>query len=1016
MVQYLRKETTWSVLAETYRSDTGAVVTVAQVLWVRGKSTTPTDVRRRYLLLERALDLGELDAFAQSDFDVRLLKRTIPELNVQEDFAPYEERFRRLLGIDHSTAMRLLHKTQSLKNVGDLNAFLREYMLQEPETFALAEKLVDGFNELNEAHRAVVTARDQQAVLEPASEAHEQLLAAEKSLRELGVLSLHIEPYVVQCKETLLESAIESAKTRRAGLETELKQKTQKEEDAQRYLGLLREKRNDQGGRILEQLQADLKQAERQRTHRTEKREQVQQHWQVLGWAAPTTGIAFVELQQRAQVHLETLTAKQETLSEERDGLKRQQHRLGEELQTLRREVEVMETKRSNIPSMLLTTRETLAKAIDVEEHDLPFAGELLEVKASDREWRGAIERVLNGFAQSLLVDEKHYHKVSQYVNQTRIDHRLVYLRMTPHANTPVRPEAESLYHKLEFAKNASQTGWVKEELIARFNYLCADNLDVFRQATRAVTREGQIKHNASRHEKNDRFSVNDSRQWVLGFDNSAKIALLKEDAQQIALQLVEVDANVKQLESSRRDFDDQVRHAQALQYFQWDDIDVASMLALISTLQKQFEAEKAARPNLEQINADIVQQDRVCRQLLDDIGAIKGKLHTANAEVDGLQLALENLSSAMLATELPNAMKVELEARFDAVGKALTLETLPEIHRLADKQLEKERSQLESHRTTQKTFIEAQFGHFVREWPAEAGGLDATLASAEDFFHKLRKIVEDGLPRYVERFRTLLREHSDQNLTLLATKLDQERKAIREGMELVNVSLATAPFNPGTHLVIDTEDRQLEDVRQLKQDLRDALSHAFDGAQDEDEQRFQKLNVLVKRLSSSETVDRNWRNLVLDVRQHVDFIAREMDADGVEVERYRGGSGKSGGQRQKLTSTCLAAALRYQLGGRDRAKPQFATVVMDEAFDKADAAFTEAAMNIFKTFGFQMVIATPLKSVMTLEPFIGGACFVDISDRKFSRVTLIPYDRQEKKLLLKSDVTSEAANEVIAA
>ncbi|MFX8250561.1 hypothetical protein ABTL38_19330, partial [Acinetobacter baumannii] len=96
------------------------------------------------------------------------------------------------------------------------------------------------------------------------------------------------------------------------------------------------------------------------------------------------------------------------------------------------------------------------------------------------------------------------------------------------------------------------------------------------------------------------------------------------------------------------------------------------------------------------------VQQDRVCRQLLDDIGAIKGKLHTANAEVDGLQLALENLSSAMLATELPNAMKVELEARFDAVGKALTLETLPEIHRLADKQLEKERSQLESHRTTQ--------------------------------------------------------------------------------------------------------------------------------------------------------------------------------------------------------------------------------------------------------------------------------------------------------------------------
>ncbi len=52
--------------------------------------------------------------------------------------------------------------------------------------------------------------------------------------------------------------------------------------------------------------------------------------------------------------------------------------------------------------------------------------------------------------------------------------------------------------------------------------------------------------------------------------------------------------------------------------------------------------------------------------------------------------------------------------------------------------------------------------------------------------------------------------------------------------------------------------------------------------------------------------------------------------------------------------------------------------MVLDEAFDKADNEFTALAMNIFDNFGFQMVVATPLKSVMTLEPFIGGACFVE--------------------------------------
>lgn len=73
----------------------------------------------------------------------------------------------------------------------------------------------------------------------------------------------------------------------------------------------------------------------------------------------------------------------------------------------------------------------------------------------------------------------------------------------------------------------------------------------------------------------------------------------------------------------------------------------------------------------------------------------------------------------------------------------------------------------------------------------------------------------------------------------------------------------------------------------------------------------------------------------------------------------------------------------------------------MDEAFDKADNTFTRLAMGIFTNFGFQMVVATPLKSVMTLERFIGGAGFVSIHDRKHSGVTLIEYDAERQRLNL---------------
>jgi uncharacterized protein YPO0396 len=156
-----------------------------------------------------------------------------------------------------------------------------------------------------------------------------------------------------------------------------------------------------------------------------------------------------------------------------------------------------------------------------------------------------------------------------------------------------------------------------------------------------------------------------------------------------------------------------------------------------------------------------------------------------------------------------------------------------------------------------------------------------------------------------------------------------------------------------------------------------------------------------VKKLASQDNEFQRWRQLVLDVRQHVEFIGREYDANGNELEVYRSGAGKSGGQREKLATTCLAAALRYQLGGTDNEMPIYAPVVLDEAFGKADNEFTELAMRIFTNFGFQMVVATPLKSVMTLEPFIGGACFVDIADRKQSNTLQIEYDRQKQRLNL---------------
>jgi uncharacterized protein YPO0396 len=183
--QYLRNGTTWSAITETYRNRQGRHVVLAQILWVKGNSAATGDAKRLYLLLDRPFDVSELEFFAKSEFDARRFKHDLPDATVCQEFSAYQEKFRHLLGIDNERALRLLHKTQSAKSLGDLNVFLRDFMLDTPETVAIADRLVSEFGELNAAHKAVVDARRQIETLTPAREEHGEMASAQLKRQEL---------------------------------------------------------------------------------------------------------------------------------------------------------------------------------------------------------------------------------------------------------------------------------------------------------------------------------------------------------------------------------------------------------------------------------------------------------------------------------------------------------------------------------------------------------------------------------------------------------------------------------------------------------------------------------------------------------------------------------------------------------------------------------------------------------------------------------------------------------------
>lgn len=1016
--RYLRSGSTWSALSVLFRSESGRTVTLVQLFWLRGNSGGNADVRHLYLVMEREATLSDFGDFGENDFDVRRLKQKFSDAFIQDTFSPYSERFCRILGIESDMALRLLHKTQSAKNLGDLNTFLREFMLDRPETFDAAERLTSEFGELNEAHQVVLKARDQLNTLLPARRLHRERLDLLEKKKALDEQNRFLPLYREMLRAGLIRDRLRELSVK---LETEKGEETRLCAELENARMLEREldtKHRELGGGRAEELESELKNLESRREDTLRHRFRAENACKILGFDFPDSPETFARISSSAREESEQRETSSRALRESIYALRDSRKSAEEEFKTVFMELRALRERPSNIPADLQVLRKKIAREIGASEESLPFIGELMEVKPEESDWKGAIERVLRSFAMSLLVDERYYSALSTYVNANHLGKRLVYFRHIqsgqPAQEHPVG--LNSLVLKLNIGEGNARN-WLLNEIRTRFDYDCADNLQAFRNARdHAVTREGLVKHGALRHEKDDRLRVDDPRGWVLGMNNCEKLSLYETNARQLQETLVRLDTELETLSRRETGLSQRAVECRTLTDLSWSDVNMEPVLERISLTKELLAKAREGNAELRSAAVSLADQRKKLSEYDLRLRDVRVELRSTEKEKELRTKELLTAEEKISGNSIEGTLQETLKQRYADETESFSLDTIGKIDLAVLERLKNEMGTIDSEIVKTGTALKECFSDFIRRWPMESGDLDAVVESTPDFLARLDRLESDGLPAYEERFFNLLQNQSTQNLAALNTHLGEARRSIIERMALVNESLSQVPFNQHsntmTFLKIEVSDRNLPEVRDFRRELQEALSRAWSEDREAAEARFNIIREMVTRFSSQEPDKKRWRELVLDVRLHVEFIGRELDESGTEVEIYRSGAGKSGGQRQKLATTCLAAALRYQLGGMEHGVPMYAPVVMDEAFDKADSDFTAQVMKIFEHFGFQMIVATPLKSVMTLEPFIGGACFVDISERKKSGVLLIEYDEEKQKLELPETHAEEALDE----
>jgi uncharacterized protein YPO0396 len=1010
----LRPGNTYSVILGVFVNRAYASsVTLAQVFWMKEGHQGQPD--RFYLTAPEELSIAA--DFTEFGTDVAGLKRRLRErgARLHDHFPDYGRDFRRMLGIESEQAMDLFHQTVSMKSVGDLNDFVRQHMLEPFDARPAIDDLIAHFEDLSAAHEAVLRARAQLAELAPLLQECDEFAGIEDQITAMTAQRDGLARHAARLKVGLLNASIatlnSAIEARRRTLSEVDAQIVSLDSDRQR----LEVQRAGFGGDRIREIEQAIAEADLQRLARRARFEQAAELLTRAELPAVTTAEQFDDVRTllapalvRVSEELAETENRIQELAVERGGVADESREVNEELLSL-------QSRGNNLPRQSLDVRSRMCDELQISEDELPFAGELLQVRHEDRAWEGVAERVLRSLGLSLLVPQEHYAAASQWINDRHLGTRLVYYRVPANlgpasgaaADSPANP-----LHGIVQVKGGAFAPWLERQLVARARHELTETMEEFRRAEWAVTKQGQVKSGGGRHDKDDSRRIDDRRSYVLGWSNEEKVQLLIEEAHHLQRQLTRIDDERGALAVRRRGVEERRTSLDQLQVFgDWSELDWMASVNRMSDLTAEKERIEASSGELVKVTELLngVQASLLARRAERDhlIGENRGDERERDSQVSVLDRLHGFLAGG--GSEVADEILKELERLF---SKRLRDEPFVDVEAVdrADASI---RSTLTNGIDSKRQDLQrrgqrivGRMREFRVKFPMDVAEADDSVQSADEYRRLQERLAVDDLPRFEASFKEYLNTNTIRDIAGFSSQLHKHAELIKERVDTINESLVSIDYNPGRYISLIVTRTPSTEIRDFIADLRACTDDSLAG-EDQDqysEQKFLQVKRIIERLKGREgqtEADRAWTKRVSDVRNWYVFSASERSRDDdVEHEHYTDSGGKSGGQKEKLAYTILAASLAYQFKlewGVTRSKT-FRFVVIDEAFGRGSDDSTRFALSLFARLGLQLLIVTPLQKIHVIEPFVSSVGFVDNITGRDSRLQNLSIEELHEK------------------
>ncbi|CAG0989763.1 MAG: hypothetical protein OIN86_16300 [Candidatus Methanoperedens sp.] len=1000
-VQYLRTKDDYSVLlAYFFNQDYQHKVTLAQVFWFENDS-----IRKFFLISEKEMNIKEHFNNVSSIRDLKKKLNANENTKLYDQFIDYSAAFRRIFGSLSEKALDLFNQTVAIKVIGDLNDFLRNYMLEKLDVNEKISELKKNYVNLTKSYDAIQKAEKQLQLLKPLINEANEFETLSSGIREsencLRVLSAFFSKIKIDLfnKATIdKQYQLSQIKNQIITLNMELENLRQIEKELNIAIN------KDEIGQHIENIEKEIKYRQEELERKKKNAEKYISLANRLKYNPEPDENGFYASLSDGCLFKKSIEEQLQNLILQRDGLKFELKQLEDKYKENNIELQSLKQRKNQIPNKNLEIRKRISAFLEIPDQELPFIGELLKVKDTEKDWEGAIERLLHNFGLRILVPEIHYNRFNSYVNKTDLRGKIIYNNVILKNDYKSYRELDSdeICNKIELKPDTEFHGWLKNQLIEHYNHICCADLEHFQRELNALTKSGLIK-GKTLHIKDDTTNIFERRNYILGWNNQEKINAIQNDLSDLQIKINQISESIRTVEREQNQLN---RKKEILQdftnYKDFTEIGWKRIETDIGNLMQQKKKLMESSDKLKQLQKEL---DSIKTKQKDaDLLRNESTKKEANLERDIREYQKYLVSSQELLKYHKDEEILLYSSKIEPYlqGKAIIIETVEkledDIRNIFQNQIKQKGDKAKK---TEKA-IEKMMSDYIRDNPEETTEVIPNIDFINEFKKFLNKIEREDLPRHKKRFKELLNENVIRDIASFQSILESQEEDIKAKIEALNQSLVTIDYSISTFIILVSKSNRDAEIRTFRLMLKDCLPDIGRvDSPESNEASFHKIRKIIEQFDK----EQRWTEKVTDVRNWLDFAASERyKTNNLEKNHYSDSSGLSGGQKAKLAYTILASAIAYQFGldSHQIKSKSFRFVAIDEAFSKSDEANSRHAMELFKKLNLQLLVVTPHDKIHIVEPYISAVHYVennqDLNNSKVHTLTMQEYTERKKE------------------